>query len=328
MVWADEFPRTGEGGTIEPAVVLDSHQHVTRRALWESADVSIAASTSRCETGTWRPAVVETSPGVVLPRVGAFRRRTNGQEHIVDRATGYFKRVGEVCEVAHFADGVHGATIIDVAPERSGSALAEIRQARGPFVVGPDLAAAHLLLLASVQRDPSDDLEVQERTFELLGACMTRAHAGFRSVRPRESTNARRRVVADVCEHLHASDRTSLIDIADAVHYSPFHLTRVFRSVTGITMSQYRTNLRLCEVLTRLADGGTNLSEIGLAAGFADHAHMTRTFVANLGATPSELRLLLRGGSPSRAANRPRRSWGERPLPSETALAPYYLTWR
>ena len=63
--------------------------------------------------------------------------------------------------------------------------------------------------------------------------------------------------------------------------------------MTGITMSQYRTNLKLHDVLARLVDGDTNLSDIAVSAGFIDHSHMTRTFVANVGATPSELRQVL-----------------------------------
>lgn len=295
--------------------------------MWRSAELSIAASTSRCETGTWGPPVGGTTYGVTLPRIGAFHRRTNGQEHIVDRATGFFSRVGEVSEVAHFEDRVHGGTTIDVDPEHGASALAEIQQARGPFVVGPDLAAAHELLLSSLQRGPVDDLEVQERTYDVLDACITRAHPGFRGSSRRQSSSERRRLVADVCENLNTSDRISLVDIASTVHYSPFHLTRVFRTMTGITMSQYRTNLRLHSVLARLGDGATNLSDIAVSAGFIDHSHMTRTFVANVGATPSELRQLLRDGRPpARRGRAARRGWG--PLPSETGVSPHYLVWR
>jgi AraC-like DNA-binding protein len=294
--------------------------------MWRSAELSIDASTSQCETGTWSPPESSTTFGVTLPRLGAFHRRTNGQEHIVDRTTGYFSRVGEVSEVAHFEDRIHGSTTIDVDPEHGVSTLAEIQQARGPFVVGPDLAAAHHLLLSALERSAIDDLEVQERTYELLGACITRAHPGFRGSTRRKSSSERRRLVVDVCEHLNTSDRISLVDIAARVHYSPFHLTRVFRSMTGITMSQYRTNLKLHDVLARLVDGDTNLSDIAVSAGFIDHSHMTRTFVANVGATPSELRQLLRGGRAAGSRRSSRRGWA--PLPSETGMSPYLLVWR
>lgn len=308
--------------------VRDEHQHVVTYAMWRSADLSIGASTSHCEAGTWGPPQEGTRFGITLPRVGAYQRRTDGQEHIVDRTTGHFNRVGEVSEVAHFENGIHGGTTIDIDPEHGGIALAEIGQARGPFVVDPQLAAAHQYLLASVQRGTADDLEIQERTYDVLGACIEKAHPGFRGSSRRQSSDARRRLIADVCERLNTADRSSLVEIASSVYYSPFHLTRVFRSMTGITMSQYRTNLRLHEVMSRLSDGGENLSEIAIAAGFVDHSHMTRTFVANVGLTPSELRLLLSTGKrPARQSRVARRNWGERP-PSETRLSPFFLVWR
>lgn len=227
-------------------------------------------------------------------------------------------------EVAHFEDRVHGATTIDVDPEHGPAALAEITAARGPFVVGADLAAAHHLLIASLERSAVDDLEVQEHTYEVLGVCIARAYPGFGGSTRRKSSSERRRLVADVCEQLNTNGRSSLVEIAARVHYSPFHLTRVFRAMTGITMSQYRTNLRLHEVLTRLVEGDANLSDIAVRSGFIDHSHMTRTFVANVGTTPSELRQLLRGGRMKRRGKRGH--WG--PLPSETAIPPYYLAWR
>jgi AraC-like DNA-binding protein len=98
-----------------------------------------------------------------------------------------------------------------------------------------------------------------------------------------------------VCEQLHHSPNASLVELARAVHYSPFHLSRVFREVMGLTLSRYRTRLRLHDVLTRL-DGASDLNRLAADAGFADHSHMTRTFVTHLGRTPSALRDSLRSG--------------------------------
>jgi hypothetical protein len=54
---------------------------------------------------------------------------------------------------------------------------------------------------------------------------------------------------------------------------------------------------------------------------------MTRTFVANVGATPSELRQLLRTGRPpSRETRKGKRRWA--PLPSERGVPPFFLVWR
>jgi len=47
-------------------------------------------------------------------------------------------------------------------------------------------------------------------------------------------------------------------------------------------------------VLDRLSEGEDDLSALASAVGFADHSHMTRTVVAQLGEAPSALRRRLR----------------------------------
>ena len=74
---------------------------------------------------------------------------------------------------------------------------------------------------------------------------------------------------------------------------SPVHLTKMFRRVTGMTISQYRARLRVQAALERISGGDEDLSRIAASTGFADHSHMTRTIVAQFGHTPSALRNLL-----------------------------------
>ena len=105
--------------------------------MWRSAELSIDASTSQCETGTWSPPECSTTFGVTLPLVGAFHRRTDGEEHIVDRTTGYFSRVGEVSEVAHFEDRVHGGTTIEVDPDHAPRLSPRSRRLAGRSSSGP-----------------------------------------------------------------------------------------------------------------------------------------------------------------------------------------------
>jgi AraC family transcriptional regulator len=64
----------------------------------------------------------------------------------------------------------------------------------------------------------------------------------------------------------------------------------VFRRQNGCTVGEYVRRLRVDFALRQLSETENPLSEIAAAAGFADHSHLTRTFKAYLGLTPSEYR--------------------------------------
>ncbi|MFI7111576.1 helix-turn-helix domain-containing protein [Nonomuraea sp. NPDC050227] len=85
-------------------------------------------------------------------------------------------------------------------------------------------------------------------------------------------------------------------DLARLVGASPKHVGRIFRHVTGRTISEYRNELRVRAVLEHLADGGAQLAELATMYGFADHAHLTRTVRKHLAETPSALRARLDPG--------------------------------
>src|SRR4029450_1674935 len=119
-------------------------------------------------------------------------------------------------------------------------------------------------------------------------------HPRFGGHTRRATSIARRRLVVEVCEQLHDTPTVSLVELARGVHYSPFHLSRVFRDAMGAPLSPYRPQLRVHEVLLTLEAGAPDLHRVAADAGFADHSHMTRTLVAVLGGTPSVLRDRLR----------------------------------
>ena len=119
---------------------------------------------------------------------------------------------------------------------------------------------------------------------------MTQRHPQFLNHARRATQTSRRRVVNGVREQLHRCRSTSLLELGRSVNYSPFHLSRVFREVMGVTISTYRTQMRLHDVLSRLEAGADDLTQLALETGFSDHSHMTRTLVAYLDTTQSALR--------------------------------------
>lgn len=77
--------------------------------------------------------------------------------------------------------------------------------------------------------------------------------------------------------------------LADQVALSPSRLAALFRRDIGIPMRRYLLWLRLIDAIKAVSDGMT-LTEAGYDAGFADSAHLSRTFRGMFGMPPSALR--------------------------------------
>jgi len=95
-------------------------------------------------------------------------------------------------------------------------------------------------------------------------------------------------------DFLHANFAASLVvdDIARIAGVHPVHLARVFRQKFGCTIGEYLRRLRVEFANREIAATETPLSEIALAAGFADQSHLNKTFKSVFGLTPAEHRKL------------------------------------
>jgi AraC-like DNA-binding protein len=82
----------------------------------------------------------------------------------------------------------------------------------------------------------------------------------------------------------------SIRDVAAQVHLSERHARRLFLQMTGKSMKQYLTTLRLDVARQRLLGEDSSISEIAYAVGFNDVRHFSTTFRSVVGVTPSEFR--------------------------------------
>jgi AraC-like DNA-binding protein len=90
-------------------------------------------------------------------------------------------------------------------------------------------------------------------------------------------------------------ERLTLADLARELGTSPYHLARSFRRATGVSIHQYRIQLRVRTALLRLRED-VDLCTLGLELGFATHSHFTETFRRVFGRPPRAVRELLRAG--------------------------------
>lgn len=104
----------------------------------------------------------------------------------------------------------------------------------------------------------------------------------------------RSRAVADAITFIQGNyaREVKLEDVAAAVHLSPFHLARLFKQVTGVTLHQCLVQVRVnaARSLISAGSGQRSLAEVAAAVGFADQSHLTRQFKRHFGVTPSQFR--------------------------------------
>jgi AraC family transcriptional regulator len=88
-------------------------------------------------------------------------------------------------------------------------------------------------------------------------------------------------------------ERLSLAELAAEVGVHPAHLSCTFRRFRGRSPAELQRELRVQRVCEALADRSHPLAELALEAGYADQAHMTRSFTRCIGTTPAAFRALL-----------------------------------
>ena len=213
--------------------------------VWSHDGITIGTMRGSFPPEPWTAPLLTTTWGVTLAYRGAYRRRADGLEQIVDAGTGFLRRPGQEVSTSTFTSIPEDLTVVTLdAPFLH--QLPDLSPSAGPVTVEPPVALGHRLLRRRLQ-EPPDNLGVQCAVVELVQRCL-------RPVRPdqpgtvRASTAAaRRRLVTDTVQILNVilGDDLGLIDIARLVGTSPAHLSRVFREVTGVTMSRYRTWLRV-----------------------------------------------------------------------------------
>jgi len=107
----------------------------------------------------------------------------------------------------------------------------------------------------------------------------------------RQTIHPRVRTLLGVLHARGIDDATSLDALARLIGLSPSRLMHVFTASIGIPLRPYLAWLRVQRAAVAIVNGNS-LTDAAHAAGFADAAHMSRTFRRMLGAAPSRLRPL------------------------------------
>ncbi|HOJ10449.1 MAG TPA: response regulator [Clostridiales bacterium] len=83
---------------------------------------------------------------------------------------------------------------------------------------------------------------------------------------------------------------TSLSDISEIFTVNPSYISQLFKKQTGITFTEYLTNLRVGHACNLLKSTCFSINEIAEKAGFNDYYYFTRVFKKVTGMTPTHYR--------------------------------------
>jgi AraC family transcriptional regulator len=149
--------------------------------------------------------------------------------------------------------------------------------ARQPEIDRLELDEATQELLVSVL---SESVPLSPSRAKAVRANTVRAHA--------EISEAARRILSS-----EFSQRVMLNDIARRVHTAPFHLCRIFRTHTGMTVHKYLTRIRVRAAVEMLASTSEPLQTIALRVGLCSQSHLCDAFRRELGLSPAKIRRAL-----------------------------------
>lgn len=88
----------------------------------------------------------------------------------------------------------------------------------------------------------------------------------------------------------HLTEKLDLDVIASAVHYSKYHLHRVFSKTVGLTVHEYRNRRQLTEAAKLLVFSEGPILDIALLAGYESQQAFTTAFSAMYKQSPSQYR--------------------------------------
>lgn len=82
----------------------------------------------------------------------------------------------------------------------------------------------------------------------------------------------------------------SLDDLAASVAISKFHMCRIFKEITLITINQYITQVRLERSKEMLTENELSIADIAESCGFASLSYFTKTYKKHFGHSPSQFK--------------------------------------
>jgi len=223
-------------------------------------------------------------PSVIVVVAGRYRERIEGRvtEHMAGRIVWY------PAGATHSQTfGSEGARKIVFTPAASSIEYLRDKGVQLDVPKHVDVAItpqiSQRMLGEMRNRDPFTPLAVEGFALELIAA--------FARADRHPSGTQIPRWLRSVRDSIRQSDDEdlSLHQIAVMVGRHPVHLAREFRRFYGVSVGEYKRQLRL-ERAAAMLSGNAGLMEVALTCGFSSHSRLSRAFKAAYGVSPSQFR--------------------------------------
>jgi len=106
--------------------------------------------------------------------------------------------------------------------------------------------------------------------------------------RSQRQENIMKKVVNYIHQHYHRD--LTLEEVAEAVHFSPCYLSRIFKQMQKVNFIDYLTRVRLEKAKMLLKSSNYSISSIARKVGYQDPKYFSTLFKKHVGCTPSEYR--------------------------------------
>ena len=227
---------------------------------------------------------------VIVPRRGVFVFEIGGHRVFADPSRAAFLHPGEVYRTRHPLRGGDAGSVF-----RLGAATAAALMGDGVATRFPAPGAAldgrtywlHRLATRALREPGVERLELDELALAFVRACLSESGDRPRSMNRSAEEYARR--VQEVIAARYREPLT-LAEVARAVEASPFHLSRLAKAATGLSIHRMIVRLRLRDALEQLLETRETIAFIALATGFASHSHLTDAFRKEYKMPPSAVR--------------------------------------
>ncbi|HEX5217595.1 MAG TPA: AraC family transcriptional regulator [Vicinamibacterales bacterium] len=265
----------------------------------------VEAGTFRC--GVAHPRFHDTRPltnyAFVFPRTAVWIQHEGRREFVADANVAPLYNPGRPYRRRRLSDDGDQTDWFEVAPHvlrdvigRYDPRLADRDAELFDADYAPVSARTYLEQRQVIERltsdIPADSLFVEEAVLgllsDLIAGVFTPPATGVRI--------AHRDLVERARAHLDVTFASSdgLVELAQALSVSEYHLCRLFKRHTGLTIHAYRRQLRLRRSLELLVEPRSDLLTVALDLGFSGHSHFSAAFRATFGLRPTDVRGLSR----------------------------------